>query len=118
MIELMLFMGGLLVIFVVWICCGRVDNTYCLEFKEQVNKRFERYARMEPYGDELSRVSALVIQVGRCCDQIAACDRILDAKRGAIYAQQLTPLLDELKELGFFEKTQDDKGTQCHQKTQ
>ena len=64
MIELILFVIGLLVIVVVWICCGRVDNTYCLEFKESVDKRFQHYARMEPYGDKLSRVSALVIEVG------------------------------------------------------
>ena len=56
MIELMLFMGVLLIIVVVWVLCGQVDNTFCLEFKESVHKRFERYARMEPYGDKLSRV--------------------------------------------------------------
>ena len=99
----------MLVIFVVWILCSRVDNTYCLEFKESVEKRFQRYARMEPYGDNLSRVSALVVEVSKCCDEIAVCDRIWDGKRGLLYAQQLTPLLDELKELGFFEKTQEGK---------
>ena len=46
--------------------------------------------------------------MSKCCKEIARCDRILDGKRGAIYAQQLTLLLDELKELGFFEKTQGD----------
>ena len=51
MIEVMLFVGVLLVIVVIWIFCGRVDNTYCLEFKESVDERFRRYARMEPYGD-------------------------------------------------------------------
>ena len=108
MIEVMLFVGVLLVIVAIWFFCGRVDNTYCLEFKESVDKRFQRYARMEPYGDKLSRVSALVVEVGRCCDEIAVCNRVWDAKRGAMYAQQLAPLLDELKRLGFFEKTQDD----------
>ena len=91
MIEVMLFVGVMLVIFVVWICCGRVDNTFCLEFKVSMEERFDRYARMEPYGDKLSRVSALVIEVGKCCDAIAACDRIWDGKRGLLYAQQLTP---------------------------
>ena len=110
MIEVMLFVGVLLVIFVVWILYGRVDNTFCLEFKASVDERFRRYARMEPYGGNLSRVSALVIEVGKYCDEIAVCDRIWDAKRGLLYAQQLTPLLDELEDLGFFEKTQDDRG--------
>lgn len=110
MIELILFVGAVLVIFIVWICCGQVDNTYCLEFKQSINERFNRYAQIEPYGDTLSRVSALVIEVGKCCDEIAVCNRIWDAKRGAIYAQQLTPLLDELKELGFFDKTQEETG--------
>ena len=109
MIELILFVAVLLVIVVVWILCGRVDNTYCLEFKGSVDKRFQRYARMEPYGDKLSRVSALVVEVGKCCDEIAVCNRVWDAKRGAIYVQQLTPLLDELKRLDFFEKTQEEK---------
>ena len=63
MIEVMLFVGVLLVIVAIWFFCGRVDNTYCLEFKESVDKRFQRYARMEPYGDKLSRVSALVAKV-------------------------------------------------------
>lgn len=107
MIEVLLFVGVVLVIVVSWILCGRVDNTFALEFKDSIDKRFRRYARMEPYSDKLSRVSALVVEVGMCCDQIALCNRIWDAKIGAMYAQQLTPLLDELKELGFFEKTQD-----------
>ena len=109
MIEVLLFLGLVLVIVAVsWILCGRVDNTFALEFKDSIDERFRRYARMEPYGDKLSRVSALVVEVGFCCDQIALCNQIWDAKIGAMYAQQLTPLLDELKELGFFEKTQDD----------
>lgn len=109
MIEVILFVIVLLVIVVVCFFCGRVDNTYCLEFKESVDERFRRYARLEPYGDKLSRVSALVVEVGKCCDEIALCNRAWDAKRGLIYAQQLTPLLDELKRLEFFEKTQEEK---------
>ena len=107
MIEIILFVGAVLVIFVVWICCGQVDNTYCLEFKESVEKRFQRYMpNRNKYGDNLEQgVGRWWSQVGKCCEEIAACDRIWDGKRGLIYEQQLTPLLDELKELGFFEKT-------------
>ena len=47
MIEVMLFVGAVLVIFVVWICCGRVDNAFALEFKESIEKRFQRYIRIE-----------------------------------------------------------------------
>lgn len=113
MIEVMLFMSVLIVIVAVWILCGRVDNTFCLEFKESVDRRFERYARMEPYGDKLSRVSELVVEVGKCCDEIALCNQIWNAKRGWRYVQLMTPLLDELKELDFFEKTQEENEAQC-----
>ena len=109
MIEVLLFLGVVLFIVVVsWILCGKVDNTFVLEFKDSIDKRFRRYAQLEPYGEKLSKVSALVVEVGRCCDQIALCTRLWDAKRGAIYAQAMTPLLDELKELGFFEKTREE----------
>ena len=114
MIEVMLFLGVLLVIFVVWICCGRVDNTFCLEFKESIEKRFQVYIQIETNSYKIGRSTDLVMEVSRCCKEIARCDRILDGKRGAIYAQQLTPLLDELERLEFFEKTQEDKGAQCH----
>lgn len=107
MIEVIIFVGVVLFIIVVsWILCGRVDNTFALEFKDSIDERFRRYARMEPL--VWCRVSELVAEVGRCCEQIALCTQIWDAKRGAIYAQQLTPLLDELKELGFFEKTREE----------
>ena len=106
MIEVMLFLGVLLVIFVVWICCGRVDNAFALEFKESIEKRFQRYIRIETNSYKLGRATDLVMGVSKCCKEIARCDRILDAKRGLLYAQQLTPLLDELEDLGFFEKTQ------------
>lgn len=51
-----------------------------------------------------------MVEVGKCCEEIALCDRVWDAKRGLLYSQQLTPFLDELKELGFFEQTQKKKG--------
>ena len=108
MIELILFVIVLLVIVAIWFFCGRVDNTFALEFKGQIEKCFQRYIQIETNSYKLGRATDLVMEVGKCCKKIAACDRILDGKRGAIYAQQLTPLLDELKELGFFEKTQDD----------
>ena len=85
MIELILFAIVLLVIVAVWFFCGRVDNTYCLEFKESVDKRFQRYAQTEPYGDKLSKVSALVVEVGRCCDEIAVCNRGMGRKKGGRY---------------------------------
>ena len=105
MIELILFVGVLLVILTVWILCGRVDNTFCLEFKESIEKRFQRYVQIETNSYKIGRTTDLVMEVSKCCKEIAACDRILDGKRGAIYAQQLTPLLAELDRLGFFEKT-------------
>lgn len=105
MIEMMLFAGVLLVIMAVWILCGRVDNTFCLEFKESVEKRFQRYIQIETNSYKLRTVTDLVMKVSKCCKEIATCDRILDGKRGLIYAQQLTPLLDELERLDFFEKT-------------
>lgn len=108
MIEVMLFVGVLTVIVLVWICCGRVDNTFCLEFKESIEKRFQRYVQIETNSYKIGRATDLVMEVSKCCKEIAVCDRIWDGKRGLIYAQQLTPLLDELKQLGFFEKTQDD----------
>lgn len=109
MIEVIIFLGVLLVIVVVsWILCGRVDNTFALDFKDSIDERFRRYARMEPSGEELSKVSALVAEVGMCCEQIALCTCLWDAKRGAIYAQAMTPPLDELKALGFFEKTREE----------
>lgn len=109
MIEVLLFVGVLLVVILVtWILCGRVDNTFALAFKDLIDERFRCYARMEPYGEKLRRVSAMVVEVGICCDQIALCTRLWHAKRGAIYAQAMTPLLDELKALGFFEKTHEE----------
>ena len=107
MIEGLLFLGVVLFIVVVsWILGGRVDNTFALEFKDSIDERFRRYPRTEPL--VWCRVSVLVAEVGRCCEQIALCTQIWDAKTGARYAQQLTPLLDELKELGFFEKTREE----------
>ena len=109
MIEVIILLVLVLVIVIAsWILCGRVDNTFALEFKESIDERFRRYARMEPYGEKLSKVSALVVEVGMCCEQIALCTCLWDAKRGAIYAQAMTPLLDELKALGFFEKTREE----------
>ena len=110
MIEVMLFVGAVLVIFIIWILCGRVDNTFVLEFKESIEKRFQRYIQIETNSYKLGKATDLIMGVSKCCKEIAACDRIWDAKRGLIYAQQLTPLLDELKELGFFEKTQEIDG--------
>ena len=107
MIEVLLFVGLLLVIILaVWILGGSVDNTFALEFKDSIDERFRRYPRTEPL--VWCKVSKLVAEVRFCCDQIALSTRLWDAKRGAMYAQAMKPLLDELKELGFFEKTRDD----------
>lgn len=109
MIEVLVFLGIVLFIVVVgWLLCGKVDNTFALEFKDSIDERFRRYPRTEPL--VWCRVSELVAEVGFCCDQIALCNSIWDAKRGAIYAQAMTPLLDELKALGFFGQTNTNKG--------
>ena len=49
----------------------------------------------------------LVIELGLCCEQIAACVPVWEAKRGLIYANRATEITEKLARLGFFEKTQD-----------
>ena len=108
MLEVIIFVGVLLIILVVRLLDGRTDNTEWLEVKEAAQRRMLSYR-----GEHAHRIMPLVVEFAFCCDEIAACRYIFDAKRGLMYANRATDITMQLSKLGFFEKTQEEEDGEC-----
>ena len=108
MLELIIFVVVLLIIAIIFLYC-RSDNKRWIEVKANAEHRLSCYD-----GPDLDRIEQLVIELGLCCEQIAACVPVWEAKRGLINANRATEITVELARLGFFEKTQDDTDEKEH----
>ena len=103
MLEVIIFVVVLLIIIAIIFLYCRSDNKGWLEVKANAEHRLSCYD-----GPDLDWIEELVIEFGLCCERIAACVPVWEAKRGLIYANRATEITEELARLGFFEKTQDD----------
>ena len=102
MVEVIIFVVVLLIIIAIIFLYCRSDNKGWLEVKVNAEHRLSCYD-----GPDLDRIEQLVTEFGLCCEQIAACVPVWEAKRGLIYANRATEITEKLARLGFFEKTHD-----------
>ena len=101
MIGVIIFVVVLLIIIAIIFLYCRSDNKGWLELKAKAEYRLSCYD-----GPDSDIIEMLVIELGLCCEQIAACVPLWEAKRGLIYANRSHEITIELMRLGFFEKTQ------------
>lgn len=102
MIDVLIFVGIVLIAVIPPLLSRKTDNRNWLELKENAEECLSRYS-----GDNYIRVEWLVTEFRFMCEEIAKCTYLWDAKRGQFYANHATEITRDLAKLGFFEKTQE-----------
>ena len=100
MIDVLIFVGVVLIAILPPLLSRKTDNRKWLEMKENTEERLSGYS-----GDDYMRVEWLVTEFGFMCEEIAKCTYLWDAKRCQFYTNHATEITVQLVRLGFFEKT-------------